>query len=752
VPAKLDYPVLTTGGDFSLAALSAPPDRAAVAGSQRGQALSAAGVAVPAGLTVELLDASTPATPRVLATALTSAGGNFAITAAASSVAPADLWLRLTLADGTTLRAWANGWTEITPGTEAAVREIARLRKAGAFASRALTGAELAAAQESLNLLWQGRPQASTVSAGVTSLLKFAQTHAPWNDLLDRLAAATAAAGAGDIAGLMPVAAATWPSSVVSNGVSSADSFVVSCAGSTSQRFCRIASGSQPDLTDLFDVQPTGILLRPDGVTSDALSALLTQLGSLALIEFPYAVGTRVLVDNPRFVLALDSNVRASVKITRRTYPAEALQALGSSVQAVRVVLDYEIAVLNYATQKQVDLLAREQRWFSPQGGRVRAESTGVARADGQLTSDTTTVLANSVTGDFFAAPALPFAGTASVRGLGLRYRHAVYAAATNRLYVGTPSGGGQVLELDADTLATLRSTSLPAVPGRLAVSADGTRLVAGMDGGTVADINIATLSVTRQFTLPADPYGAAYDRVYDLAVDPFDSTRVLLLAGSSRVYGGSGAVLLYQAGVLVQRDAPRYYAYDYGWGYYSPNALAWTGRVNEFLTVSYSSPSSMYRFRTGTGAATDVAALERIEDTGLDEVAGEILTRKGQVLNGSSFATLRSLRLGTFAVQACKRQSVQTALCQPNPGYAVTPPYLALLDAVSGDFIGAYKPLVTQVFNGCTELGTREGSLGLDGADLRPMDARRSLVSALATGNGELCSLQVWTLNGVGN
>ena len=300
--------------------------------------------------------------------------------------------------------------------------------------------------------------------------------------------------------------------------------------------------------------------------------------------------------------------------------------------------------------------------------------------------------------------------------------------------------------------MATLRTAALPAVPGRLAVSADGTRLYAGMDGGQVAELNVATLAVTRQFTLPADPYGVAYDRVYDLAVDPFDSARVLLIAGSSTVLGNSGAVLLYQASVLVQRDAPRYYASDYGWGYYSPYAIAWTARASEFLTESYNVPGNMYRFRTGAGAATDVSGLERVEDHGLEEVAGEILTRGGKVLDSSTFSTLRRLGIGSFAVQACKRQSAQMALCQPTTGYAMTPPHLALLDAVSGDFLGSYKPLVTQVSNGCPEQGVREGSLGLDGATLQPMDARRSLVAALPVGNAELCSLQVWTLTGVGN
>lgn len=151
-------------------------------------------------------------------------------------------------------------------------------------------------------------------------------------------------------------------------------------------------------------MQPTGIRLRTDGSTSDPLSALFTQLGPLDLIEFPHTVGSRVLVDNPRLVLALDGNVRASVKITRRTYPAGPVQALGGTVQAVQVVLDYEIALLNYSTQEQVDVLGREQRWFSPQGSRVRADFAGTVRAGGTLTRDSVAVVANGASGDFLGA------------------------------------------------------------------------------------------------------------------------------------------------------------------------------------------------------------------------------------------------------------------------------------------------------------------------------------------------------------
>jgi len=751
VPTKLEFPSMLTDSSFSLPALPAPPDRQVPANVQRGQVLSAPGMPVAAGLSVELLDATEPDMPRVLAFAKTMADGLFELQATAAGVAPADLSLRVTLGDGSTLRAWASGWTEISPGTEVAVREVARLRRAGAFATRALTAAELSAAQQSLSLLWLGRPAAVSPTAGVLALQRFVLNHASWNDLLNRMAADTPLKGSGDVAGLIPVGSVTWNTDVVNDGQSSTATFLAGCSVNGEPRNCSITASNQQELTDRFDVHATGVRLLPDGVTSDSLSALLTELGPLPLIEFPYVVGSRVLVDAPRFKLALDGNVRASVKITRRTYPVEAVQALGGRVPAVRVVLDYEIAILNFTTQKQVDVLAREQRWFSPQGGRVRMESTGIARAEGQLTPANLSVVANNVTGDFFASPTLPYAGVARVQALGLRYRHAVYAPRLNRVFVSMAGNAGQLLELDADTLTTLRSVALPAVAGRLAVSIDGSRVYAGLDGGQVIELDTTTLTQQRQFALPADPYGRAYDRIYDLAVDPFDASRVLLLAGQSGVFGNSGAVLLYRSGLLVQRDAPRYSADDYGWGYYSPGALAWTSRPDEFMAVSFSTPSSLYRLRTGLDAASEVASLERVDDVGWLEVGGEILSPQGRVIDSHTLAPLRRLRLADYALKDCQRQTAQNVLCQPKTGFSMTPPYLALLDAATGDFKGAYVPRVGEVSNGCTGLGIREGSLGLDGAYLQPMDGRRSLVFALGTGNRDYCSLQVWTLTGAG-
>jgi hypothetical protein len=471
-------------------------------------------------------------------------------------------------------------------------------------------------------------------------------------------------------------------------------------------------------------------------------------VGSLPLVEFPPVIGTRVLFDDPRMVLKRDSDYRAAVKVTRRTYPTARVEALGRVVPAVKIVLDFEIATLHLPTRRQSDLLIRESRWFSPEGGRVRSEVTTLQREEGAFTAKIKTIVANSMTGTFFAAPVPPFAGVIDVTSLALRHRHAVYAPARARIYAATDTSGGQLLELDAATLATTRTVSLVAVPGRLAVAADGTRLYAGLDGGRVVELETAGLSVVRQFTVPADPHGRPYDRIYDLAVDPFDAERVLVLAGSKDIFGRSGAVLVYRNGTLMLRDAPRSGAYDYGWGYYGLNTIAWSSVRDEFIGAFLGSPDWLYRFHAGTTAITDVSSLEWGATTPIRDVGGVIVTTQGAILDAASFATVRTLDLVPFALQGCQRLTTESDLCGIDGGYAWSPPYFVHLDHATGAFLGTYRPRIAEVANACPKLSVREGSLGLDGAVVVAMGDGRSLVSTLNDGEAQ-CGLQVWTLHG---
>ncbi|MFG6455436.1 YncE family protein [Roseateles sp. BYS96W] len=746
-PAQPGFPTLVTSASFSLPAIDAPAAQDATTGQQQGRLLIAATVPASTGALVELVDATTAATPVVLSSTRTTDAGTFTLNEPSGSRKLTDLWIRVTLADGTVLRAFATGWVEVSPGTEVAVQEVARLLKSGAFAGRALTRAELDGAQQAATLYWQGDAVARSPAAAVAATRDALRLQARWNAMLAHLALPTPDTGTGDIAGLMAADGATWDVSVNANGKVSTDTLTAHCfADSTgSTTTCGIASTTLPDLSEQLTVRQDAIRLQ-NLSSPEVLDQVLAQVGDLPLVEFPYAVGTKVLVDNPQLILQGSTNVHAAVRITRRTYPVSALQALDGTVPAIRVVLDYEIAVMDTTTFKQADLLARETRWFAPRGGRVRIESSGLARSGTQVQNAATSVVANAVKGSFFPGPVAPFAAPTDTVIRPLRSNHAVYAQALGVIYAASPDNGGQVLELHPSTLATLRTAPLGRAPTHLAVSSDGRRLYAALAGGTVTELSTTDLSTVRSITPIADPYGVPYDQVNDLAVDPADPERLLVLAASSHTVP-SGAVLLYDSGTLLLRDAPRYYATDYGWGYYGPTALAWTSTPAEFMTLFNGSPQSVYRFHAGATSFTDVASLTRVDDVGLYDINGEVLTGKGAVLKAADFTPLRQLQLGQFGLTDCRRLG-DVDVCAP--AVSVAPGYRVLLDHASGEFIGSYQPPTVadaDVKSGCDNVGVRTGSMGLDDAELTPIGANSVLVSTLKSG-ATACALQVWTFH----
>ncbi len=751
-PPAPAFPTLVTSATFTLPVLQEPSSRTAVAGQQQGVVLVAPTTPAGAGVLVELLTVADPTSPVVLASARTSASGGFVLLEPSSPVKATDRWIRATLADGTLLRAYAAGWAEVTPGSETAVAELSRLLRAGAFADRPLTAADLASAQQSLTLYWAGDPVSRSPGAAVLATRDAARVDAGWNQLLSNLALLQPEVGAGDVAGLMPANGAMWISAVDNAGKRSIDTFTASCFAETTGtgRVCGIAAPNQTDVSEQFTIRRDAIRLQNLSSPDNVLDQLLAQVGDLALLELPYQVGTRVMANDPQFVLKTATNIHAAVKITRRTYPIEQVQALSASVPAIRVVLDYEIALLDISTNTQTDVLARETRWFSPRGGRVRIETLGLLRAAGQVQSNASSVIANSVTGSFLSGPSLPFAGLTDVVVLGLRHRHAIYAPALGVIYVATPTGTGQILELDPRTLTTLRTLSLTSMPTRLAVSADGRRLYAGLAGGSVIELATQDLSISRRFNLISDPYNVPYDTVTDLAVDPSDASQVLVLASSSGSVP-SGAVLLYRAGLLVLRDAPRYFATDYGWGYYSPNALAWTSTPGQFLTAFLGSPYSLYRFGADATGFTDVSSLLRVDDLGWIDWGGEILTGKGAVLDALSFKTLRQLSLLPFPLSSCTRLSTSADAC----GLQTSAPagYRLWLEHASGNFLGAYQPARVadaDVKTGCPERGITPGASGYEDLQLSPAGAGKVLVSAMLVGQSTRCALQVWSPRGL--
>lgn len=747
-PTEMDFPVVLQSGAFSLPALEAPAERDAASATIQGRALIATGTPPPAGTSIALLDASTNT---VIARANTAADGSFDFGAPVLPSRFPDRQVRVQLGDGTVIRAFALGWTELTPGSEVAVGELQRLRTAGAFTSHAWTPGDLAIVQNSLSLRWTALAGVPTPAQAVAQLRGDIRLLAPWNKLLDSLGGTTPLASGPDVAGLYPVDSASAPSTVAAPGLPASATFTSSCSpllGNQVGKVCGTNAFGLTDLSDSYTLEPTRLMLAAQVTGVALIDTLLQQLGSIPLIEFPGAVGTTVLVDQARITLIDKPQVHAAARIVRRTYHAAPVSALGRSPSAVLVVLDYELAVLDVVTRESQSVLLRQKRWYAPLAGRVRAEKLRWVRNAGDLITWSGQTVAQSASGKFFDPDVPPSPGVVDVRALALKHRHAIYVPATGRIIVGTDQDGGTLLELDPDSLTVVRNMRLPAVPGKLAASADGTRLFVGLDGAALVELRMTDFAEVRRTPLPGDPYGRPYPRILDLQADPRNSNRVLLMAGGNTL-GGSGAVMMVDNGVQTLRDAPVYHALDYGWSYYSPDALRWTSVADEFLTTFNGSPKSMYRFSAGATAFSEVARLQRVDDVGLDEAAGELLTDRGSLLNATTWAPLRSLGLGGFKMLGCRRQGAEAALCDIG-GSLVRAPFLLHLDISTNAFLGTYRPVVTDAASGCPGNVGAESTYGLDTANLTTMDRARSLAATLPTGDGTWCSLQVWSLHGV--
>lgn len=739
------YPTLAGVGALPVPPLADPAARVITTGVERGRVLTASGVPAPAGSVVDVVDASNPSALRVVASGTTDAAGNFSVTADLSALAAAGRWLRVTVG-GATLRAFAAGWTEVTPGTEAAVTEFARLRRAGRFATSPTLTA-LAASQDSLSLLWVSGHGSLAPAPAVASLLAEVRTHGMWNRWLERQSSGTADRP-GDVTGLVPVSEASTPVTVVKDGGSPTNAALGRfCSANvlSDGNNCSLSAPPDLDLYESLGLDLGGARLRPMIPTpATPLGELKSLAGDLPLIEFAPVVGTRVVYESPGFLLR---GARAAARIVRRTYPPEPVPGLSGSPPGVRVVLDYQIALIDNASGQQTDMLVREQRWFVPKAGRVRLDAQAWVRQGTQLSTDSLVVTADSAGGAAQLAPRVPFAGLADAVATGLRHHHAVHAAALDRLYASTPANGGSIVELDAQTMATLRTLVVGTMPRRLAVSADGQALFAGLDDGSIGEWRLADLALLSRSTALANPASSGvFDRILDLAVDPFDARRVLALLGSSASSTPPG-VAVFRAGALVTHDAPDpSRGAPWGWPPYSPSGLAWSAAPNELLISGY---QEVHRFAVGAGGFSHLRTQVLAEDAGWREVGGEIVTGRGSVLDALTLAPLRNFALAPLRLDTCMRFDAGSSLCRFRDD-GVAPPNLLLLDHASATFIGVFQPVVTSVANGCPEQEWRENSLGLDDVTLTPMGGDRLLASHLQTANGaQRCSLQVWTLRG---
>jgi hypothetical protein len=752
-PAASEFPTLVKSATFSLPALAEPPQAPQpVAGLIQGRVHVGPGEVAPAGTQVELIDATGPNDPVVLAAATTDSQGRYQLSDVGTSLLPARRWVRATLPGGTVLRAYARPVVDVSPGTEAAVLDITRI-DAGSGIGQRLSGLELQYAQELASLHAEGLPAKPDVGARVTSALHSLLARTVWTRFISDAGASAGDAVPGDIGGVWPIGAeygATITETTNGQQTTGTATLRLLCQPSLptvedGDRVCSWSSPSRTDLNAAFEIRAGRIVEFLNQRT--AVETILSAASPVAWMEFPPRIGTEVLYENPRVLSSSYPDLRAALKVVRRTYPIEGVQALGRTVRALRVVVDYELAIRNSITGVQLDLLERESLWLAPSGGVVRVDGELRLREAAMARSASLSLVANTVDGGLLGAPRSPIGTPASVVALPLEHRHAIYSAARNRVYVAlATASGGAVLEKDPATLQTLRQLTTSAVPGRLAVSSDGARLYAGFDGGTVAEYLVTDFSDVRSFSLPLRGTRGQTDRVTALDVDPLNPSRILAVGSDSRVGGGAPGLSVFVSGALVLDALAGSAPGAASWSGIHPSFAAWSNTPDEFVVTHDLSPASMYRLRATAAGAVGIATLDRAGDTGFIETAGEIVTQRGRVLRAGDFSTLRELAPVDLELSDCSALGTNGAFCKLVSGGDT---YM-LLSRSTGRVLAVFNPQISTSPVGCADVTAPAGTLGVFGREaITPMGSNRVLVSAVGDGRGRNCTLQSWLLIG---
>jgi hypothetical protein len=752
-PAPDVFPTPAISATFSLPALAEPPlAQQPIPGVLRGSVSVAPGEAAPPGVRVELIDATIVSSPTVLAAGTTDSQGRYQLPDLGASLAPVRRWIRAQI-PGMPLRAFARPIADVSPGTEAAVLDIMRIVAATDIGSR-LSGHELQQLQELASLHAEGLPPRPDGVTRASAALQSLFALDTWTRYVTDAGSSNSDAVPDDIGGLWPLGseyAVTISETINSRPNIGTATFLASCertppGADPGERICNWSTSRRDDLSASFRIGAAKVIEQLNLRSEFVEDNVLRLANPVPWIEFPPLLGTRVLYENRRVRLPEYPDLRAYLKVTRRTYPIENVQALGRTVRALRVVMDYEMALLNIATGMQADLLERKSVWLAPTGGPVRVDVELRLREGMTFASASLSQVATFSNGGVLDSPRRPIRTPAAVIALPLEHRHATYSAARDVVYVAVPTPtGGAVLEKDPASLQTLRQFTTPAVPGRLAVSSDGARLYVGLDGGTIAEYRLSDLAVVRSFSLPPRGSRGAPDRVAWMSVDPLNAARILAVGTEPTFLGGTPELSVFLSGALLF-DALAGEPGAASWSLIHPSFAAWSTVPDEFVVTNDLSPASMYRLRATAAGAVRINSLDRASDTGFVDLDGTIITQYGRVLNANSLDTLRQLTVAGIGIRDCAAVGAFGAFC----GLMSGDDTYVLLDKRDGGVMGVFSPQLSASPSGCAGGTAISGSLGIFGRDaFTDMGGNRVLLSGISDGRGNKCTLQSWRLIG---
>lgn len=180
-----------------------------------------------------------------------------------------------------------------------------------------------------------------------------------------------------------------------------------------------------------------------------------------------------------------------------------------------------------------------------PSGSTTTVPSSTTSTTSTTTSAPTTTAAPNNPTTWTTATVPLPN------KGIAFDKQRNVLLVSVDR---SVPLLGNHVVEMNPRTGAIARKLLLPGGPGVIAIAADGSRAyIALVSSPTVAEVNLSSFTVTRQFTVGVDSGPSNY-YVEDLEIQPGNPS-VVAVTRNEQNSTGIGGVAIFDQGVKRPRD-----------------------------------------------------------------------------------------------------------------------------------------------------------------------------------------------------
>jgi hypothetical protein len=250
-------------------------------------------------------------------------------------------------------------------------------------------------------------------------------------------------------------------------------------------------------------------------------------------------------------------------------------------------------------------------------------------------------------------APSLTGNNSFSVSRIPIHANDMVWNQANQQFYLSVASGNGTnantITALNPQTAVLGSSVSTGSEPGRLALSADGAYIYAGLDSaGSVHRYALPALQSDIDISLGSGSYGP-YSAL-DLAIQPGSSHSVAIARGIKTIFPREvGGILVYDDSVARPQSVP-----GFGPGYGPIDSLLWKPNGQSLYGIGTVSGSTVYIMSVSSVGVqlqtqTSAAGLSLGNYLHFDSTTGNLYSDTGKVIDPATGAVIGSFPLNAL-------------------------------------------------------------------------------------------------------